>query len=110
MLIRGMLTKDPDLRYNFDKIRNHPFLRRARKPKPHLRTEINITVINQMESLGFVPAEVIEMLGRNKHNSQTATYYLLLQKHSRAIQPLGMQKVLDLFGRRKGRDLIVKRQ
>ena len=76
-----MLTKDPDIRFTFDRIKGHSFSRAAKIIKLSLTKELDHRILVEMEQLGHKKNDVIDYLARNKHNSTTATYYLLQQKN-----------------------------
>lgn len=85
-LLRVILNTDPELRADVDRIRLHPWFRKAdvmpSPPSifPTSVDEVDQDVLAQMRTLGFNTEDVSARLLSARHDDASTTYYLLLRK------------------------------
>lgn len=89
-IIKGLLDINPDTRFTIEQIKAHPwFSTYATKPKEGIivgmhQVPVESKILKEMKKYGFDAEYTQKSVEENKHNSATATYYLLLQKYVRA--------------------------
>ncbi|KAL0221896.1 hypothetical protein RCL1_001750 [Eukaryota sp. TZLM3-RCL] len=104
-LMRGILTVDPHRRFSIEDIRRHPWYCAYQDPASTTcnytssSKTIDDSIICQLESLGFDRETALSSLQKNKHNSITATYHLLLDKKisSGGAIPNGIKSVAPVI-------------
>jgi len=86
-IIKGLLNIDPEKRFGIKEIKQHPwFSISPTKPKEGIivglhQIPVENKIIKEINKYGFAPEYTQKSVEKNKHNSATATYYLLLQKY-----------------------------
>ncbi|CAD8064665.1 unnamed protein product [Paramecium sonneborni] len=79
-LLKQLLTKDPSLRIGFNQIKQHPFYTKiVIQPQQTLITQDQV-VLKKLSELGYDVNSVIDQVKKNKHNSITSAYWLLIKK------------------------------
>ncbi|EAR87771.2 Serine/Threonine kinase domain protein (macronuclear) [Tetrahymena thermophila SB210] len=87
-ILSGILTKDPEKRYNIQDIRLHPF---CKEREPILQgiivgvheIPVDQNILKQLEKYQINVEQAEDMVKRNKHNNITSVYNLLLLKFIR---------------------------
>ena len=106
-LIENMLVIDPKKRYNFEKIKKHPWFNII-KPnfKPGIVNEVHkipvdFDIINKVEKLGYDKKKCIDSIKNNKYDSYSGIYYSLLKKsindNKMSISDLYSEKFLNFI-------------
>ncbi len=99
-LLRKILNVNPDKRYNFKQIKNHPWFNlidyKINFCKGLLINRIVIPIdedlINKMSEYDYDKNETRKNILSNKHNHITTTYYLMLKKKIKK----GIESIADL--------------
>ena len=87
-LLRLVLNTNPEERYTIEEIRRSRWLNLATDSASHHKgitvgkdkMEVNYEVISQLEQYNIDGHQAVAYLETNRHNSVTATYYILLRK------------------------------
>ncbi|DAZ95662.1 TPA: hypothetical protein N0F65_002459 [Lagenidium giganteum] len=95
-LIRRVLETSPEKRYTMDHIRQHPWFNSVRPAVPKVIYEredaiMKDMILNQLETLGFNPADVMLAVQNRQYNNQTASYFLLYNKLLRVLKDHNIQ-------------------
>lgn len=89
-LLSRLLTTDPEKRIKIDEIKKHPwfslsksdsFIPQGLVPGVH-QIPIDRDILNILDNMGMDKEKIKESLQRNEHNALTATYYLIVKRHS----------------------------
>ena len=98
-LIEHMLKITPNERYNFDEIKAHPWFNLI-KPKLKLSLQPNIhkipvdnNILQEVKNMGYDIIKVKESILKNKYDSLSAVYYLILKQFKRK----GINSISDLY-------------
>lgn len=88
-LIKSILNTEPENRFKIKDIKNHNWFSMYKgyidRPKgliiDYHEIPCDITIIDQMQEIGFDKQQVIHSIKNNRHNKLTTVYYLLLKKY-----------------------------
>ncbi|CAD8103409.1 unnamed protein product [Paramecium sonneborni] len=95
-LITKILIKDPNKRYNFDQIKQHPFFQ-LHTSIPTKNLSLNDqTIISKMVDMGYQQNQIIVQLQSNKHNTLTTIYYLLQKKYNQPHRKSFFQNIQNI--------------
>ena len=91
-LINRILTTDPDKRITIPQIKLHPWFNSQQQSLSKLPgtiigidpTPIDINILKQLQDHNIDIDYARKCIEANKHNTVTATYYLILKKHLKA--------------------------
>ena len=87
-LIKSILNTNPDKRFNIKEIKAHSWFGMYKgyidRPKgliiDYHEIPFDLTIIGEMQELGFDKQQVMLSIQNNRHNKLTTIYYLLLKK------------------------------
>ncbi|CAD8090222.1 unnamed protein product [Paramecium sonneborni] len=95
-LLIKILIKDPNRRYNFDQIKQHPFFQlHASIPTKNLSLN-DQTILSQMVEMGYQQNQIILQLQSNKHNTVTTIYFLLQKKYNQPHRKSFFQNIQNI--------------
>lgn len=88
-LIKSILNTDPENRFKIKDIKDHSWFSMYKgyidRPKgliiDYHEIPCDMTIIDQMQEIGFDKQQVIHSIQNNRHNKLTTVYYLLLKKY-----------------------------
>jgi len=88
-LIKSILNTNPEKRFKIKDIKNHSWFGMYKgyinRPKgliiDYHEIPYDMTIIDEMQQLGFDKQQVIHSVIKNRHNKLTTVYYLLLKKY-----------------------------
>jgi 5'-AMP-activated protein kinase catalytic alpha subunit len=86
-LLKRILHTDPDQRYTIAQIKAHPWYRQvSQELSPGIlvgynQIPIDLNILGKLQDFSFSSEHSRRCLEGNKHNHETATYYLMLKKY-----------------------------
>ncbi|CAD8132904.1 unnamed protein product [Paramecium pentaurelia] len=95
-ILTNILVKDPNKRFNFEQIKQHPFFQ-LQTSIPTKNLSLNDqTIINKMIEMGYQQKQIIHQLQSNKHNIITTIYYLLQKKYNQPHRRSFFQNIQNI--------------